>query len=162
MKKLSIFSAILYWSVFWVSLYLVLSYILDAHRIRDFFSGGWFGHIWFAFTIVIVNITARFFPVYYLLLVSYLRKIQKDNEKDYRAGKGEPYFYDISTFFYKIKQRFNNHVDKDVKSFISDYKDTIREERREDKLKLGATLEQATESNRNSDQTIKNKYFENI
>jgi len=146
MKKLSIFSAILYWSVFWISLFLVLSYILDAHGIRDFFTGGWFGHIWFVFTIVIVNITARFFPVYYLLLVSYLRKIQKDNEKDYRAGKGEPYFYDISAFFYNIKQRFNNHVDKDVKSFISDYKDTIREERREDKLKQGVTLEQKTES----------------
>ena len=155
MKKLSILSAFLFWSVFWTSLYLVLSYIFDAHGIRDYSPEGWFGHIWFGFTILIVNVTAWYFPLYYLQLVSYLRKIQRDNEKDYRAGKSEPYFYDFSGFFYKIRHNFKNHVERDVRSFIWDYKDMIRENIKKSKLKQGVSLDQEAECYKNPNQPIK-------
>jgi hypothetical protein len=143
MKKLSILSAFLFWSIFWISLYIVLSYILDAHGIREHFSGGWFGHIWFSLSVLSVNVGAWFFPVYYLQLVSFLRKIQRENERDYKAGKSEPYFYDLSGFFHKIRQNFNGHVERDVKSFIWDYKDAIRDKKIKDKEKLNKKVELA-------------------
>ena len=155
MKKLSILSAFLFWSIFWISLYIVLSYILEAHGIRERFSGGWFGHIWFSLSVLSVNVGAWFFPVYYLQLVSFLRKIQRENERDYKAGKSEPYFYDLSGFFHKIKQSFNGHVERDVKSFIGDYKDTKRENRKKAKLKQGISLEQEAECYRDPEKPIK-------
>ena len=107
------------------------------------FSGGWFGHIWFGLSVLSVNVGAWFFPVYYLQLVSFLRKIQRENERDYKAGKSEPYFYDLSGFFHKIKQSFNGHVERDVKSFIWDYKDAIRDKKIKDKDKLNKKVELA-------------------
>ena len=131
MNKLSILSAILFWSVFWISFYVVLSYILDAHGIREYFSGGWFGHVWFVLSVFSVNVLAWFFPVYYLQLISYIRKSQRATEH----RENEPYLYDTSGFFNKIKNSFNRHLERDKRQFIWHYKDTIRGNREKAKKK---------------------------
>ena len=132
MNKLSIFSAILYWTVFWVSFYLVLSYITGAHGIREF-SGfdGWFGHFWFALSIILINTSTWFFPVYYLKIISYIRKSQRAIE--YRDN--DPYLYDSSGFLNKIKHSFKNFVEKDKRRFIWHYKDSIRDSRLKTQMK---------------------------
>ena len=132
MNKLSIFSAILFWTIFWVSSLLVLSYILDANGIRDF-SGfdGWFGHIWFFFFIILLNSFAWFFPVYYLQIISYIRKSQRETEH----REGEPYLYDSSSFRNKIKNNFKRHLEKDKRRFVWHFKDNIRVNREKAKKK---------------------------
>ena len=123
MNKLSIFSAILFWSVFWVSLFLVLAYITDTHGVRDFFVfDGWFGHIYFGFFIIILNSFAWFFPVYYLQLISYIRKSQRE----INHSEIEPFIYDSSSFRNKIKNNFKRYLEKDKRQFIWHYKDNIR------------------------------------
>ncbi len=125
MKKLSIFSALLLWTVFLVSLYLVLSYIFDAHGIREFGFDGWFGHIHFVFLILLLNGLAWFYPVYYLQIISYIRKSQRDIEH----RENEPYLYDSLSFRNKIKYKFNKRLEKRKENFIWHYKDSIRDRR---------------------------------
>lgn len=131
MNKLSILSALLFWMVFWISFYIVLSYIFDAHGIREYFSGGWFGHVWFALSVLSINVLAWFFPVYYLLLISYIRKSQRETEH----RENEPYLYDSSNLLNKIKYNFKRHVESDKRQFIWHYKDTIRSSREKSKRK---------------------------
>ena len=126
MKKLGIFSTLLSWSVFILSLYLVLSYKLDAHGIRQFFGfDGWFGNIWFALLIIFLNTFAWFFPVYYLQIMSYIRKSQRaTNFKD-----NETYLYDSSSFRSEVTNKLNRRFDKRIENFIWNYKDSIRDKR---------------------------------
>lgn len=131
MNKLSILSALLFWMVFWISFYIVLSYIFDAHGIREYFSGGWFGHVWFGLSVLSINVLAWFFPVYYLLLISYIRKSQRETEH----RENEPYLYDSSNLLNKIKYNFKRHVESDKRQFIWHYKDTIRANREKAKKK---------------------------
>jgi hypothetical protein len=131
MKKLSIFSALLFWTVFLLSIYLVLSYIVDAHGIREFGFDGWFGHIHFVFLIFFLNSTAWFFPVYYLQIISYIRKSQRETEH----MEDEPYIYDSSSFRNKIKNNFKRHVEEDKRRFIWHYKDMARDKRTKSKRK---------------------------
>ena len=129
MNKLSIFSSILFWLVFWLSLFLVLAYITDTHGVREFGFDGWFGHIHFVFLILFVNSAAWFFPVYYLQIISYVRKSQRETEH----RENEPYLYDSSNFRNKIKNNFKRHLEQDKRRFIWDFKDSIRADR--DKVK---------------------------
>ncbi len=122
MNKLSIFSSILFWSVFWLSLFLVIAYITDTHGVREFGFDGWFGHIHFVFLILFVNSAAWFFPVYYLQIISYVRKSQRETEH----RENEPYLYDSSNFRNKIKNNFKRHLEQDKRRFIWDFKDSIR------------------------------------
>ena len=125
MNKLSIFSSILFWSVFWLSLFLVLAYITETHGVREFGFDGWFGHLLFGWTIFFVNATAWFFPVYYLQIISYIRKSQREIEH----SDDEPHLYDSSSFRNKIKNNFKRHLEKDKRRFIWHFKDNIRHNR---------------------------------
>ena len=131
MNKLSIFSAILFWTVFWVSLFLVLSYITETHGVREFGFDGWFGHLHFGFFIFFLNSAAWFFPVYYLRIISYIRKSQRETE----YKENEPYLYDSSGFHNKIKSSFKGHLEKDKSHIIWHYKDSIRADREKAKKK---------------------------
>ena len=132
MNKLSIFSAFLFWSVFWLSLFLVLAYITDTHGVREFGSfDGWFGHLIFGWTIFFVNATAWFFPVYYLQIISYIRKSQRETEH----SNDEPYLYDSSSFRNKIKNNFKRHIEDDKRRFVWHFKDNIRHSREKAKKK---------------------------
>ena len=122
MNKLSIFSSILFWSVFWLSLFLVLAYITDTHGVRGFGFDGWFGHIHFIFLILFLNSAAWFFPVYYLQIISYIRKSQRETEH----RENEPCLYDSSDFRNKIKNNFKRHLEEDKRRFIWHFKDSIR------------------------------------
>ena len=122
MNKLSIFSSILFWSVFWVSLFLVLAYITETHGVREFGFDGWLGHLHFGFFIFFLNSIAWFFPVYYLEIISYIRKSQRET----KHREDEPYLYDTSSFRNKIKNNFNRHLERDKRQFIWHYKDNIR------------------------------------
>ena len=131
MNKLSIFSSILFWSVFWLSLFLVLAYITETHGVREFGFDGWFGHLLFGWTIFFVNATAWFFPVYYLQIISYIRKSQREIEH----SDDEPHLYDSSSFRNKIKNNFKRHIEDDKRRFIWHFKDNIRHYREKDKKK---------------------------
>jgi hypothetical protein len=131
MNKLSIFSAILFWIVFWVSLFLVLAYITETHGVREFGFDGWIGHLHFAWFIFFFNACAWFFPVYYLQIISYIRKSQRETEH----MEDEPYFYDSSSFRNKIKNKFKRHLEKDKRRFIWHFKDNIRHNREKVKEK---------------------------
>ena len=131
MNKLSIFSSILFWSVFWLSLFLVLAYITDTHGVREFGFDGWLGHLHFGFFIFFLNSIAWFFPVYYLEIISYIRKSQRETEH----REDEPYLYDSSSFRNKIKNNFNRHLERDKRQFIWHYKDNIRVNREKIKEK---------------------------
>ena len=131
MNKLSIFSAILFWSVFWLSLFLVLAYITETHGVREFGFDGWFGHLLFGWTIFFVNATAWFFPVYYLQIISYIRKSQREIEH----SDDEPHLYDSSSFRNKIKNNFKRHIEKDKRRFVWEYKNAIRYDREKAKKK---------------------------
>ena len=132
MNKLSIFSAILFWTVFWVSLFLVLAYITETHGVREFGFDGWFGHLLFGWTIFFLNAAAWFFPVYYLQIISYIRKSQRETEH----REDEPYLYDSSSFRNKIKNNFKRHIEEDKRRFIWHYKDSIRDRRIRNKKEL--------------------------
>ena len=109
--------------VFWLSLFLVLAYITDTHGVREFGSfDGWLGHLIFGWTIFFVNSTAWFFPVYYLRIISYIRKSQRETEH----REDEPYLYDSSDFRNKIKNNFKGHIEDDKRRFLWHFKDNIR------------------------------------
>ena len=125
MNKLSIFSSILFWSVFWLSIFLVLAYITETHGVREFGYDGWFGHLHFAWCIFFLNACAWFFPVYYLEIISYIRKSQRET----KHREDEPYLYDTSSFRNKIKNNFKRHLEEDKRRFIWHFKDNIRHNR---------------------------------
>ena len=122
MNKLSIFSSILFWSVFWLSLFLVLAYITETHGVREFGFDGWIGHLHFSFFVFFLNSAAWFFPVYYLQIISYIRKSQRETEH----REDEPYLYDSSSFRNKIKNNFKRHIEDDKRRFVWHFKDNIR------------------------------------
>ena len=121
MNKLATFSLILFVSVFIPSVLLVIAYIFG---IGDVGHETWTGRIWFFVTLLIINSCAFFFPVYYLQIISSIRKHQRANERDLEKNEIEPYFYDMSKFTYSLKRYY-----------IAHYKDTIRDNRIRNKKK---------------------------
>jgi hypothetical protein len=85
----------------------------------------------FGFFIFFLNFTAWFFPVYYLQIISYIRKSQR--ETDHRED--EPYLYDSSSLYNKIKNNFKRHVEDDKRRFVWHFKDNIRVGREKAKKK---------------------------
>ena len=123
MNKLAIFSFILFLSVFFPSLVLIIGYILGIGGIGDHHEN-WLSHIWFFLSLLIVNLVVFFFPIYYLQTISYLRKSQRDNEFEFNKGEAEPYFFDMAKFIHSLKRYYIWH-----------YKDTIRDNRERAKAK---------------------------
>mgnify|MGYP003980333885 FL=1 len=121
MNKLATFSLILFLSVFIPSVLLVIAYIFG---IGDVGHETWTGRIWFFVTLLIINSCAFFFPVYYLQIISSIRKHQRANERDLEKNEIEPYFYDMSKFINSLKRYYIWH-----------YKDTIRDNRIRSKKK---------------------------
>ena len=121
MNKLATFSLILFLSVFIPSVLLVIAYIFG---IGDVGHETWTGRIWFFVTLLIINSCAFFFPVYYLQIISSIRKHQRANELDLEKNEIEPYFYDMSKFINSLKRYYIWH-----------YKDTIRDNRIRSKKK---------------------------
>ena len=121
MNKLATFSLILFLSVFIPSILLVIAYIFG---IGDVGHETWTGRIWFFVTLLIINSCAFFFPVYYLQIISSIRKHQRANELDLEKNEIEPYFYDMSKFINSLKRYYIWH-----------YKDTIRDNRIRSKKK---------------------------
>ena len=121
MNKLAIFSLILFLSIFIPSIVLVIAYIFG---IGDVGHETWTGRIWFFVTLLIINSCAFFFPVYYLQIISSIRKHQRANELDLEKNEIEPYFYDMSKFINSLKRYYIWH-----------YKDTIRDNRIRSKKK---------------------------
>ena len=121
MNKLATFSLILFLSVFIPSVLLVIAYIFG---IGDVGHETWTGRIWFFVTLLIINSCAFFFPVYYLQIISSIRKHQRANELDLEKNEIEPYFYDMSKFINSLKRYYIWH-----------YKDTIRDNKIRNKKK---------------------------
>ena len=121
MNKLAIFSLILFLSIFIPSIVLVIAYIFGVGGVGH---ETWAGRIWFFVTLLIINSCAFFFPVYYLQIISSIRKHQRANERDLEKNEIEPYFYDISKFIHSLKRYYILH-----------YKDTIRDNRLRNKKK---------------------------
>ena len=123
MNKLATFSLILFLSVFIPSVVLIIAYILGIGGVGQYHET-WVGRIWFFVTLLIINSCAFFFPVYYLQIISSIRKHQRVNELDLEKNEIEPYFYDMSKFINSLKRYYIWH-----------YKDTIRDNRIRDKKK---------------------------
>ena len=123
MNKLATFSLILFLSVFIPSLVLIIAYILGIGGVGQYHET-WVGRIWFLATLLIINSCAFFFPVYYLQIISSIRKNQRVNELDLEKNEIEPYFYDMSKFINSLKRYYIWH-----------YKDTIRDNRIRSKKK---------------------------
>ena len=123
MNKLATFSLILFLSVFIPSVVLIIAYILGIGGVGQYHES-WVGRIWFLATLLIINSCAFFFPVYYLQIISSIRKHQRANELDLEKNEIEPYFYDMSKFINSLKRYFIWH-----------YKDTIRDNRIRSKKK---------------------------
>ena len=123
MNKLATFSLILFLSVFIPSVVLIIAYILGIGGVGQYHET-WVGRIWFLTTLLIINSCAFFFPVYYLQIISSIRKHQRANELDLEKNEIEPYFYDMSKFINSLKRYYIWH-----------YKDTIRDNRIRDKKK---------------------------
>ena len=121
MNKLAILSLILFLSIFIPSIVLVIAYIFGVGGVGH---ETWGGRIWFFVTLLIINSCAFFFPVYYLQIISSIRKHQRANERDLEKNEIEPYFYDMSKFINSLKRYYIWH-----------YKDTIRDKRIRDKKK---------------------------
>ena len=121
MNKLATFSLILFLSVFIPSVALIIAYIFGIGGVGH---ETWVGRIWFFTTLLIINSCAFFFPVYYLQIISSIRKHQRANERDLEKNEIEPYFYDMSKFINSLKRYYIWH-----------YKDTIRDKRIRDKKK---------------------------
>ena len=117
MNKLATFSLILFLSVFIPSIVLIIAYILGIGGVGQYHET-WVGRIWFFVTLLIINSCAFFFPVYYLQIISSIRKHQRANELDLEKNEIEPYFYDMSKFINSLKRYYIWH-----------YKDTIRNNR---------------------------------
>jgi len=123
MNKLATFSLILFLSVFIPSVALIIAYILGIGGIGEDHES-WLGGVWFFITLLIINSCAFFFPVYYLQIISSIRKHQRANELDLEKNEIEPYFYDMSKFINSLKSYYIWH-----------YKDTIRYNRKRPKRK---------------------------
>ena len=123
MNKLATFSLILFLSVFIPSVVLIIAYILGIGGVGQY-NETWVGRIWFLATLLIINSCAFFFPVYYLQIISSIRKHQRANELDLEKNEIEPYFYDMSKFINSLKRYYIWH-----------YKDTIRDNRIRSKKK---------------------------
>ena len=123
MNKLATFSLILFLSVFIPSVFLIIAYILGIGGVGQYHET-WVGRIWFLATLLIINSCAFFFPVYYLQIISSIRKHQRANEIDLEKNEIEPYFYDMSKFINSLKRYYIWH-----------YKDTIRDNRIRSKKK---------------------------
>ena len=123
MNKLATFSLILFLSVFIPSVALIIAYILGIGGVGQYHET-WAGRIWFFATLLIINSCAFFFPVFYLQIISSIRKHQRANELDLEKNEIEPYFYDMSKFINSLKRYYIWH-----------YKDTIRDKRIRDKKK---------------------------
>ena len=123
MNKLATFSLILFLSVFIPSVALIIAYILGIGGVGQYHET-WVGRIWFFVTLLIINSCAFFFPVYYLQIISSIRKHQRANELDLEKNEIEPYFYDMSKFINSLKRYYIWH-----------YKDTIRDNRIRSKKK---------------------------
>ena len=123
MNKLATFSLILFLSVFIPSVVLIIAYILGIGGVGQYHET-WVGRIWFFVTLLIINSCAFFFPVYYLQIISSIRKHQRANEIDLEKNEIEPYFYDMSKFINSLKRYYIWH-----------YKDTIRDNRIRSKKK---------------------------
>ena len=123
MNKLATFSLILFLSVFIPSVALIIAYILGIGGIGEDHES-WLGGVWFFITLLIINSCAFFFPVYYLQIISSIRKHQRANELDLEKNEIEPYFYDMSKFINSLKRYYIWH-----------YKDTIRDNRIRSKKK---------------------------
>ena len=123
MNKLAIFSFIFFLSVFIPSVVLVIGYILGIGGIGEDHES-WLGGVWFFITLFIINSCAFFFPVYYLQIISSIRKHQRAHELDLEKNEIEPYFYDMSKFINSLKSYYIWH-----------YKDTIRDNRIRSKKK---------------------------
>ena len=123
MNKLATFSLILFLSVFIPSVALISAYILGIGGIGEDHES-WLGGVWFFITLLIINSCAFFFPVYYLQIISSIRKHQRANELDLEKNEIEPYFYDMSKFINSLKRYYIWH-----------YKDTIRDNRIRSKKK---------------------------
>ena len=123
MNKLATFSLILFLSVFIPSVVLIIAYILGIGGVGQYHET-WVGRIWFLATLLIINSCAFFFPVYYLQIISSIRKHQRANELDLEKNEIEPYFYDMSKFINSLKRYYIWH-----------YKDTIRDKRIRSKKK---------------------------
>ena len=123
MNKLATFSLILFLSVFIPSVALIIAYILGIGGVGQYHET-WVGRIWFLATLLIINSCAFFFPVYYLQIISSIRKHQRANELDLEKNEIEPYFYDMSKFINSLKRYYIWH-----------YKDTIRDNRIRSKKK---------------------------
>jgi hypothetical protein len=121
MNKLATFSLILFLLIFIPSIVLVIAYIFGIGGVGH---ETWAGRIWFFVTLLIINSCAFFFPVYYLQIISSIRKHQRANERDLEKNEIEPYVYDISKFINSLKRYYIWH-----------YKDTIRDNRIRDKKK---------------------------
>ena len=121
MNKLAIFSLILFLSIFIPSIVLVIAYMFGVGGVGH---ETWAGRIWFFVTLLIINSCAFFFPVYYLQIISSIRKDQRANELDLEKNEIEPYFYDMSKFINSLKRYYIWH-----------YKDTIRDNRIRSKKK---------------------------
>ena len=123
MNKLATFSLILFLSVFIPSIVLIIAYILGIGVVGQYHET-WVCRIWFLATLLIINSCAFFFPVYYLQIISSIRKHQRANEIDLEKNEIEPYFYDMSKFINSLKRYYIWH-----------YKDTIRDNRIRSKKK---------------------------
>ena len=123
MNKLATFSLILFLSVFIPSIALIIAYILGIGGVGQYHET-WVGRIWFFVTLLIINSCAFFFPVYYLQIISSIRKHQRANKLDLEKNEIEPYFYDMSKFINSLKRYYIWH-----------YKDTIRDNRIRSKKK---------------------------
>ena len=123
MNKLATFSLILFLSIFIPSVVLIIAYILGIGGAGQYHET-WVGRIWFFVTLLIINSCAFFFPVYYLQIISSIRKHQRANELDLEKNEIEPYFYDMSKFINSLKRYYIWH-----------YKDTIRDNRIRSKKK---------------------------
>ena len=106
MKKLIIFSTILFVVVLLSSIAIIISYIFEINGLKGYLDNeGLFSTICFFLFLFFCNTGAFFFPVYYLEIVSYFRKKHRLNKVDYEERKeSEPYLFDASKFFYYAKK----------------------------------------------------------
>ena len=106
MKKLIIFSTILFVVVLLSSIAIIISYIFEINGLKAYLDNeGLFETIWFFGFLFFCNTGAFFFPVYYLEIVSYFRKKHRLNKVDYEERKeSEPYLFDTSKYLYYAKK----------------------------------------------------------
>ena len=111
MKKLIIFSTILFAVVFLSSIAIIISYIFEINGLKGYLDNeGLFFTICFFLFLFFCNTGAFFFPVYYLEIVSYFRKKHRLNKVDYGERKeSEPYLFDTSKFLYYAKKMILFH-----------------------------------------------------